>query len=189
MDFKEAVIEIIQKERDVGYYHLTDYQYDALVNHTDFLNTIADDEIMGAANKLINELYLYLYKPSWTTVPPTRKPTDVIKNELKTVNSFLELLNKISLDVPRYWDEKSLSGVNEEYKQAQSLATKIKHDLEILTKTCKQSDLKILTKERYYKGIINKKDIEDTIKSIMKSYSIAIDYQSIQEVRDFIARI
>lgn len=189
MDFKDAVINIIQKEHDVGYYHLTDHQEYALLNCTDFLNAIPDDEIMGAANNIISEIYTYDYKPSWTTIQPTKKPTDVIKDELKTVNNFLELLNKISLDVPRYWDEKSLSGVNEEYEAAQSLATKIKHDLEILTKTCKQSDLKTLAKERYYKGVINKKDIEDTIKSIMKSYSIAIDYKSIQEVRDFIARI
>ena len=78
---------------------------------------------------------------------------------------------------------------NLEYRNAQSVANNMKHDLEKLKKKCNQSELLILKKPRYYKNTKTKEDIENTIKTIMRKNSIAIDYLSIQDVRAFIARL
>jgi hypothetical protein len=121
----------------------------------------------------------------------------VIKSELKTVNAFLELLEKHAIDnINNEPVKRNESGgirldmrQNLEYRKAQNIAQKMKHDLELLQKKCNQSDLLILQKPRYYKNAKSKEDIENTIRDIMKNYSIAIDYLSIQDVRAFIARL
>lgn len=198
MDFKEAAYKIIIENFEDGIF-ISDYQSEALENHTHFLDVIFDSDKEKIAQVLFEEIQEYNGERwnYWTVTPPTAKPTRVIKNELKTVNAFLELLEKHSIDnINKEPTKRSKSGgiiidmrPNLEYRTAQNIAQKMKHDLELLQKKCNQSDLLILQKPRYYKNTKSKEDIENTIRDIMKTYSIAIDYESIQKVRDFISRL
>jgi hypothetical protein len=124
-------------------------------------------------------------------------PLRTINSELKTVNAFIELLDKHAFDNRNKNPSRRTErggwlinfGPNPEYRGAQATAEKMKHDLELLQKTCEPSKLLILRKERYYKKVKTKKDISKTIKAIMKQNSIPIDYLSVQEINEFIARI
>jgi hypothetical protein len=185
MIFSEIADSVILRRFKQGSF-IHPNQCEALKNHADFFDNIPDNDKVKIAQDLFSEIESYNAIPSWTTTPPTAKPTRVIKQELQTVTAYIELLNKIYSDMSNC---NPFFGKSEEYENAQVIAKKIKHDLEILQKKCKQSDLLILQKSRYYQNTKTKQDIENTIRDIMKNYSIAIDYLSIQDVRAFIARL
>lgn len=198
MTFKEAVQKVIANNFEDGNF-IESNQCEALENHTTFLDAISDNDKEKIAQILYDEIIEYNAErwQNWTTTPPTAKPTRVINSELKTVNAFLELLDKHCLDnintEPLKRNENGGLCIdlrpNLEYRTTQSVAKKIKNDLEILKKKCNQSDLLILQKARYYKNIKTKEDIKNTIKKIMKKNSIPIDYLSTQDIQEFIARL
>jgi hypothetical protein len=198
MTFKEAVQKVIANNFEDGNF-IEDRQTKALDDHTAFLDGIPDNDKPGIAQFLYDEIVEYNGErwKFWITTPPTAKPIRVINSELKTLNAFLELLDKHSVDnmskePPKKGENGEYRinlGPNPEYKTAQSIAQKMKHDLELLQKSCNQSDLSIIQKARYYKNTKTKEDITNTIKTIMKKNSIPIDYLSIQDIQEFIARL
>lgn len=175
MIFKEVMNEVIYKNFEIDDFIHPD-QCKALEEYTYFLDGIPDSDKEKIAQKLFSEIVEYndAQVNNWTTVQPTAKPTRVIKSDIKTIDNFLELLEKIYLDVPS-----SMSGtffsIDKKYKTAEDYAQKLKHDLEILQTgkaKCNQSDLLILKKGRYYSNIKTKEDIENTIIEILKDYSL-----------------
>lgn len=183
MTFSEIADRVILRRfKQGGFIHPN--QCEALKNHADFFDNIPDNDKVQIAQDLFSEIESYNAIPSWTTTPPTAKPTRVIKSELQTVTTYIELLDKIYSDMPNC--SNPFFGKSEEYENAQVIAKKIKHDLEILQKKCKQSDLLILQKSRYYQNTKTKQDIEDNITNLLREHSITIDFIGI---RAFINKI
>ncbi|MDD5211468.1 MAG: hypothetical protein PHV62_03570 [Sulfuricurvum sp.] len=164
-------------------------------DHTAFLDDIPDEFIVQeSANIMWHVIDFQVYKSEHNRYRiRAGSNAKQINQDLETVKKFFELMETYQThqsfnDKWKIPFQERQFGKNiyiDEIYNSLNIARLIQNDLENMSKTFNDGELKILQKETYY-TTAKKSTIQNLIKATLKKHSLTIDQQ---DLRNFIARI